>query len=792
MTPVPADPVATSEDGIERLQRLSGFLPLLEAWSAPEDGIGLRAADRETLGLALLAARQTQDLDVALPSGATLLPVLAAVLLAADPLIDPTSALARGPIALVTRRALRRQQVRELRVDGVDFETLEPRRLRGDGYTSRLSGSGIAQASLRNRLLVVNPLAGLVNPVGVDRVGCVVVDGSEERSDSLVETAKEWAASLQAPALSFVPLGESESDWTVDWGYIATHGEGRPAQLGQGLVRGATAHVVRDHRVDGLFEARSILKRLQTDSNYTGPWPPILRSASRLARQLLALPVPLDLYDGLIDDPLTVPLFERKLELEHATARRDLPNDLSLFAEVDWARLRAELLRAMTALEEQNRKALAIGELAEDAVMSGSPIDVLCASRAEARALQAYLLRGGWGVPPTAFGEVVRVRAINDSYPWSEQPRRTLLAGIPSYRSRLRLLGGDIGPLEVVSYPLEARGLPGWLNRLVNYGTEDAEQRRRATIAWVTGATTKGRQVGEVQVAVTARELDIPGALERASGLALPTKAEEAALAGADVFGWIEGEDEEREPTQNERTVIAHAFLCEPGPSVLLLPDGEVDRVIDGRVVTCNVEDLAPGMTLVVFPQEDRRPLFRRLFSYLEDLRGQGTRVWLWAWQDALRAALAGAGSPRGLADEIVRRGGDISPEAVSEWPSPYRIGPQHPLHVRLVGEIAQHNVVAAEAARIARVMQGVRQLHQQVGTAIARCVKTSIAGDTTSLDELERYLPEEAVELVANAVEGMTVVQIIQRLGQGTTSSAWLSRHLSPKDATAVYQADQ
>src|SRR5690606_4654222 len=111
---------------------------------------------------------------------------------------------------------------------------------------------------------------------------------------------------------------------------------------------------------------------------------------------------------------------------------------------------------------------------------------------------------------------------------------------------------------------------------------------------------------------------------------------------------------------------------------------------------------------------------------------------------------------------------------------------------VRLVGEIAQHSVVVAEAARIARVMQGVRQLHQQVGTAIARCVKASLAGDTTSLDELERYLPAEAVELVANAVEGMTVVKIVQRLGQGTTSSVWLSRHLSPREAAAVYQADQ
>jgi hypothetical protein len=515
-----------------------------------------------------------------------------------------------------------------------------------------------------------------------------------------------------------------------------------------------------------------------------------LRSASRLTRQLLTLPVPPDLYDALIDDPLTVPLFDRQNQIERATARNDLPADFQLFGELEWVQLRDGLMNTMSAIRAQNQKALAIGHLVETAVRQRESIEIICESQIEARAMQAYLLRSGWAIPATAFGQQVRVRGVRDSRPWTEDRVRTVIAGIPSHRNRLRILGGDFGPLEVVCYSNEAALLQRWLSELVNQGVFEAEERRRGTIRSILNSATQGRPVRPLEIAVEQREVSIPEAQEMGSGLSLSEVAEGAALADIDLFGWIDGEDEESPMYMPEREVKARAFLCDPGPTVLFLEENsQIERVVAGHLVVCETSEVSPGMSLIVFPSEDRRPLFRRLFPYLEELRGAGTRFWLWTWEAALKEALTKTGSVRALADEIVQKGGAITIEAVAEWPSPYRIGPRNPRHVQLVAEIAGHQVLQQEAARVAKVMEGVRHLHRQVGAAVSRCVKAALVENPRAQDELERYLPDDAVEIVANAVQGMTVVKVVRDLGTGRTQSKWLRRCLPPATATGVLE---
>ena len=782
---------AIHEDGLDRIRRLSAFEPLLQAWSDPMDVDGPRArlADRDLLWLARISAERGDDLTISLPGGHAMLPLLTAVLLGIEPLIRPASPLAGGSVALVTPWFVRAHELRAFRISSVSFdEGLHAARLRQDGLVTRLAGGRAMELSPHHRVMVVSSRSGFPTPAGTTPVACVVVDDANDPQGRLTAEAKGWAKRIGAGAvIAFRALG-SPADWMLDWPYLAMLDQDRPGGLerdvfGPGAVR---ALVVSDNRLAALFEARAMLGRLSR-SYPASPWPRTLLSASRLARQLIDLAVPLALYDTHTARSIAIPVAERVAMLEAATARKDLGAEFETFGHTDWPAFKALLLTAARALEESNQKAFALGRRIEQATSSRQPIEVVCESRVMAAAVESYLLTAGWAVPIEAFESgFVRVRSFDDQLGW-DAARQVVLTAVPGQRHVHRLQDGDLGsPLEVLCYPQELGRLQRLVKRLFETTGSEAADARAATVARLAEAATV--KVGAIPLRVTVETSDLSPTIEpEARGsLLLSDAAERAAWAALEDLLPLPGEDDDDAgTTQRDQDVEAVAVLMDPGPVVVLVDRrGVVDRVLGGRILPTDPTELGPGMIVVLLAPGERRSLFQRLLPYLDRRQGPGTRFWLRRWREALTAAKTVAGSDA----ELVRRLGDqdaeISQSAVREWSSPYRIGPGDPANIARVARIGGDLLVDQQAIRVAAVMRGVRNFHQRVGRQLARVVRLYLAGRHDAVEELETTLGAELSELFAD----LTVWRVVQSLGTGTARRSHLRRPLTPAEATRVF----
>jgi len=798
------DPVvapAAGDDGLARLRYLAGFDRLLAGWSEPApDRPALSPVEHDTLAVIHRAAQLGRGLTISLPGGRSRLPLLAAVLLAAAELRRPIPR--PGAVALVTAAVARRAELAALAVAGVPVgPALHPVRLRADGLVSRPDGGGVSLLGDQPRLLYVHPSAHWASPLGRPPL-TVVIDDGDDPDGALTAEAHAWAIrNGTGRVIAFRHLAAAvpaEADglwWPLDWAALRTN------PLPAGLAPDATAStgqvrvvVVRDARTDRLIAARTRLR--QIDAEHDGdPAPLALKAAARLARLLLDLAVPLNVYDAHTYNSIARSLASRRDDLEETTAQA-FTGSWRLVGELDWALLRRELVGAVDDLGEVNHKALALGALVETALGAGEELDVWLPSRIAAEATQTWLLTSGFAVPAAALAEGrVRLRSLGDPAGWDQQ-RLSLFTGVPAYRHAHRLVDGDLGRLMVLCYPREARAVGGMVGRTLGRPEPAAATAARAhTIEALFGAPTRLAEPRPILVQVEeATAPELPATVIAAAHHAAGVDAAEA--AALDPSGWWHGEDEDPDtPAVPTGPVAAVAVVVEPvthaggalAAATVVLADATatLDRVVGRRVIPVAARELAPGMLLVGISGPERRGMFERLRPHLDQLNGPGTTFWLGLWRSALGAALRTTGSPAALAAALHETG--ITAEAVRHWPTPYRIGPLLARNVALVGNVAGNQAVATEARRIAVVMQAVRARHRRIGRAVAAAASAAAAGAEDAFDSLADTLGPDIAECLGDLSAWRVLA--VPGLGRAARSALW--RPVTLDEAARLFSPD-
>lgn len=740
------------------LRELSARDALLAAWrSAPDAPIATYETD--ALAIAARGAKTRTSVTVATPSGRGRLPLLAAVHAAALRLTgfpSPFSGREYGPVALVTRQVIRRAELAEVDAAGALVSpALHPARLRADGLLAPLpSGRPVPQGP-SHLLILVGPSAGWVTPALPPST--VIVDAVDEDRE-FVAGAIEWATGLGATRIMFDDVVRrvwlpGDVFYPCGWSAImADEPRAGDSLTALAPVRGHAVALAAGARAD-LAAAAVIL----ADARRRGPLPPALVEASVLWRRLDELVVPLDSYDAACPRWHTPTLTERLEDLALVRAS-DFPRGWRTWAQTCWAGVKEGLAAACAALMTSNVKAELLLEAVDADLRAGLAVDVALPSRTARDALTRHLAEAG--VPIPVDGRLI-LRSLADADAWGP-PRATLLPAPPGTALRHRLVGADIGPLNILCYdhevsPLERRlrdvldeplTVQGPVRQLLPPAVDlsvDVHARRPKVVVSLSTPFRHGNQSG-VALSHLADAIEIAGlsalrtAGQRSTHPDLPEADSDDVPAGSTT------------DHQGPQGLVAAVPLTvasagsEPSVVIYVPAQGTVARVLDSTVRRIPALEVSPGMLVTAL---DGVTPFDRLRPLLLEARGPVTRMLLTAWDQALTMALRGTGGPTALARALTHDGATVATAAVAAWADDERIGPRDAENVTRVGKLARHPVVADNGSAIADVMKGLRLLHQAVGRALAKPLGVSqdVAG------ELERLLGSDAVSMVAETV---------------------------------------
>ncbi|SFE39197.1 hypothetical protein SAMN05421541_101522 [Actinoplanes philippinensis] len=799
---------APPETALGYARRSARFIPLIQAWTlAGPERAALTVAERDLLVAIQLSVRRKTNLLIRLPGGIHRLPLLAAVMIAAETLHLPQGELSRisgtepppGPVALVTPRLVRRAELDRLDVSSAPVApALHPHRLRGDGLASPLRGGKPCLVTGAARLLFVSPASGFPPVVGMGpRV--VIIDASAEPGNDWIAAASNWAAAHQSLVITVLDLHEevstrfpvasreggcesaetagSHNTWIADWPWLGATSDrlaGGPPGLSSGGPRRVPAgkrgqaHLlaVDDVSLSGLAEVRERLRRLRDPRGGPAPWP--VCRAARLARLLTELPTRTADYDRVAPRHGGRTLRRFLDDVLDADSRNDFPASWRARVAAEWGAVRVALVAVYDALSEHNPVTDIIADLVEDAARRGQQLDVVCGSRTARDALTGRLVSIGslpiHDTPPATIRSINMIDAAGSH-------QSTLLIGVPAVAWRRRLAAADIGQLIVVG----RRGDEGRLYQALRGAFETPSRRtsldtRCATLAALTEVPADEDELDgwELNLRLTtqaiAHDRDAPVSLPDHRALLAAAMNEPDHDVDLDIVGleteWDDapGLDDQDGPVRG-RSVVAVPVVVQstadekriqPATVFLLALATRVQRLRDDRIRLVPITEITAGMTLIGISEPERRSLFERIRPTLADQRPQVVDLLLQLWRVALNDALAISGSAVDLAERLTALGADITSSAVAQWADTSRIGPIDPRNVARIGSIAGSAVVAGEAARIAAVMRAVRIHHSTVGAALVKLARWHADGDQNALDHVAETLGPDIAEVAA------------------------------------------
>ena len=543
------------ETALGRVRRLARFMPLVEAWRTP--GLGraaLAASERDMLAVAHLSMQKGTSLLIRLPGGLHRLPLLTAVMAAAESLDVPQSELSRlsgaapplGPVALVTERMIRRTEIDQLDAGSVPVApALQPHRLRADGLMAPVRGGRPRLVTGAARLLFVSPAGGFPTVQGVPP-SVVVIDAAAEAECAWLSLARNWAdmhgatvititdlhqraepltgftgartGTAAAPEAGVPPLamaGDREIQWIADWPWLRRtdgppHGLGGQSSTGQpdkvGTETRGRAHLlaVDDPGMPDLAETRRRLGRLRDPRGLPAPWP--VRHAARLTRLLSELPTSTGDYDRVAPRHGGRTLGRLMDDILDADPRNDFPASWHTRVAAEWGAVRVGLSAAYDALTARNPLTSVIADLVEDAYRTCQSLDIVCASRSAQEALTARL--ASFGTLRIEDAPLVTIRSMS-AVDAAGAHQTTLLVGPPASRWEARLTAADLGQLVVVGAAADLSQVHRSLHRAYSAPSqEQSAEARRAALAVITGMTPETDEADgqEVPVGVTSEQ----------------------------------------------------------------------------------------------------------------------------------------------------------------------------------------------------------------------------------------------------------------------------------------------
>jgi hypothetical protein len=603
-----------------------------------------------------------------------------------------------------------------------------------------------------NLLLLIGDLA--VYPMFPP--AAVIIDGANV-DDTFLEAATVWAHETGAPTVVFDDAArrrwpEGAIIHSCGWAAInaaTSSAEDTVASLAPLRGHVAVADVGPD---ENLAAAAALL----TDARRRGPLPSTLIEAATLWRRLDEMVVPLDLYDGSCSRWHTPPLSDRLDDLGKVRAS-DFPSGWRTWAEACWAGIKDGLNSSRSTLTKPGAKAAALVQLVDEEMLAGRSVDIALPSRTARDSVVRYLAEAGVLLPDDGR---LTVRSLGDVEVWGP-PRSTLLAAPPTRMLRHRITAADVGALNVLCYSHETGALRSCLlhnldeplalsGPIAQLGPTaltfdlDLPAYRPTIVLSTLGRSVANGRDHRTDFAHLAAAADIE-ALE-----ALKSRPEDelSDLPGDDIDSDTPVSEVE---AKNDGT---HAFV--PITVVALGQTEEITvrvgvqrtalRLLADSAIRIPVLDIQPSMLIADIAGPTA---FERLRPMLVESRGQASKLFLAAWDQALHIAEQRSGGTTGLSELLKAKGSTVGRAAVASWSDADRIGPRSADDVARIGKIAEHPVVVDNSAAIAAVMVHLRTLHQAVG----RAVVDAIATNSDATEQLSSLLGSDAMSVIDETI---------------------------------------
>src|ERR1043166_8950091 len=711
------------------------------------DNVPLQADERITLALAMMAARTPTRIVIEhpLPRARMALSAATGVLLAGCISQSPGDKV-RGELVVVTRQTgLALQDLRDIRVEGVDIQDLWKVERAGDADPP--AGRG------RPRVYVAPPRPGNMFTRAI-RTGAAVIDASHPLTLDRLGDLLADPAIAQAPIqIVILPLAyESGSAsfngwlrWVWDFQAISSAistWDGDDVGSNPGVWRRKLLVCHSEETDSALEEVRLKLNAL---SKATAGRPPLsLLQAWGLYHRLSHLAVPLGIYEQHASKHhYSRPLKERLDDLSSARPGDDIKATAGAIFSSEWRPLVESLAAAYESLKGgEPAKFWGCATIVEEYAQKGfqRPLVITCPTELEGNILvrelthvctdlHCHIHPGGLAVATNrSLASQNWLRAGDD-----------LMTGPQT--ARWRFLDAAMQAASVLVYPHETVVERAAVQTALDQATHNASESARREVLKELGIIDRIDEIitRENPVSATAEfeSVDITGKATRHS----------TAVGSAEAIfspGWVWDVDD---PTFVPPLAMSSAgrpcprpvnVVTQHGPGVrvaikggesLIVSQGhifDVYRRITDEIEEREAERLEAGDVLILVDDSQQARLFDRIVEALEmshpDYASLG--VWLSIWELAKVAALSACnGSYDCLHQRLVDLGASIGEGTVQSW-FLGTMGPQNEENIYRLIEISGDKAAIANRVQIRSALAHIRGMRRKYGRLIRGLVR--------------------------------------------------------------------
>lgn len=771
--------------GTDLLFDALGRLPLTD------DGqvVTLGPADLATLGLIRRTLDATRpNLFLELPRGKHDVAILCGLLARLCLLVaSQTGQLpAPGPVVVVGMNTMVQERLRRIRLAGVQLaEGLVTCRMRSDGRLVNPAGVVTDVSAYPEALIYLNTRVGWPSLPPNIRPSVVVIDRTSFASLDILERALSWAS--RHAATSVIVVADVGDDMArkvalatgrpfLDWPWSPAVLSELTTELGAGPATSklsmndicrstfepAHAALVTAAAVDETF--RAALRGLAEARKINDPWPRPLQLVRRLTYGLAQLLATVDEYNQWAAlDHRTSALSTLAYELRDGAHLEQFSSLWTGFGQSRWGDLRLDALKLYDLVEGENPKLYALAYALErvTADLPDHQVVIRVANEAGGHAMEAVLRDLAPEHAPD--GDRVRWMTWSDRTMWTKERRVEIHPAAPPPSRMPTIWSAECSYQLYLAYPFEVELLNAALGRAAR---ERVSALSDAARVLGLGSPPSAAEQVVIDVAFT---LDVDRRLGSGDGAEIDLDVDAGVLFEAVA-------DDAVLPEEQTSDVVTGAAALVNARPVIVEPDGwwwwiregrQAEVLVGDKVTYLGLDDLRPGMAVLVPRGEGREELFGRLVAAAHQ-RGdmQAFEVLFRRWREACWSAHGNCGDWGEVERRMQADGSTVTRQSPRTWATGTVIAPDNPEDIRRIGVISGDKLIEAQYRRLGAMADQVRGLHGRLGRLLSGAMAEALDRGGPSLDALTRLVGTDPSELLdefdLRAIRRVGLVQAI------------------------------
>jgi hypothetical protein len=411
-------------------------------------------------------------------------------------------------------------------------------------------------------------------------------------------------------------------------------------------------------------------------------------------------------------------------------------------------------------------------QLSAEAMKESRPLSVLVGGRRDAEILQSWLEEK---LGADAIGRI-NVSAMDGAMAVAPDHNGTVLYAAPLFPSRLHWLGVTAARKIVLCHPFERERIcnqvESWWRTSALTSARFGDKRRLWSLDWPTHTHLHDQSVeagSGIGSFATYAELAIDGEYPqpiRVANLEVSRRFDDwlQALLAEPEYSDAQLEDDP-EPEESKDLIVLHLDgQAEP----LRWPvDRQIMRLDGDAFALCWALDLAVGNDLVLLgSSEERVATQRELFDmFVQDNHGlKQTLHVAEKWQEFVDIGVFKKKSVAELTRYLKSRKYNITQGAVQHWHAGRVIGPQDPLAIRLLADLADIPSADKMAKMVEQAISVVRNEHRKIGGDLRKAIAMSRTRDVSAVQIGGRRFSREVFDSMVQVCRVVKIDRPSQR----------------------------